>query len=246
MFSARTPGGTLRLPHGDHMLHWLLGALMVAIFVTEPLSSMDVLPRWVQGLILPGIVSICVLGLSRPTRLAKPLIALGFLLPAAEAWVLLQPSLISSLAAAIIGAFCFPLLIGALLRQVFAPGSITWARIEGAIAVYLLMAVGFATLYATVEIMSPQSFFGVRPTIGDDFGSSFLYYSLVTQTTVGFGDISPVHPAARSLTTLQAICGQFYIAILVSRLVSLELVDRERRQALPAAEERTGGGNGAG
>lgn len=241
MFSARTPGRALRLPHGDHMLHWLLGALMVAIFVTEPLSSLDLLPRWVQGLVLPLIVSVCVLGLSRPTRLAKPLIVLGFLLPAAEAWVLVQPSVPANLTLAFVAASCFLLLVAALLREVFAPGAITWARIEGAIAVYLLIAVGFATLYATAEILSPNSFQGVRPAKGDDFGSSFLYFSLVTQTTVGYGDIVPLHPGARSMATLQSICGQFYIAILVSRLVSLELVDRERRHAEREAREHRGG-----
>ena len=243
MFVARTPGGALRLPHGDHMLHWLLGALMVAIFVTEPLSNLQLLPRWIQGEFLPTIVSVCVLGLSRPTRLAKPLIILGLLLPVAEIWVMLQPSVASSLVLALVAASCFVLLIAALLREVFAPGVITWARIEGAIAVYLLIAVGFATLYATAEILSPNSFQGVRPdTAGDDFGSSFLYFSLITQTTVGFGDIVPLHPGARSLSTLQAICGQFYIAVLVSRLVSLEIVDRERRHALKATDKAAQGG----
>jgi hypothetical protein len=59
------------------------------------------------------------------------------------------------------------------------------------------------------------------------FASSAIYFSFVTLTTVGYGDIVPVHPVARSLCNLEAICGQLYPATLLARLVSLEA---ERRR----------------
>ena len=56
-----------------------------------------------------------------------------------------------------------------------------------------------------------------------------FYYSLVTMTTLGYGDIVPVTPAARSLTTLEAVVGQLYLAVLVARLVGLHVADSIRR-----------------
>ena len=53
-----------------------------------------------------------------------------------------------------------------------------------------------------------------------DGARAFLYFSFVTLTTVGYGDILPVHPAARSLAMLEAVTGPLYLAILVARLVS--------------------------
>ena len=53
-----------------------------------------------------------------------------------------------------------------------------------------------------------------------------LYFSLVTQTSTGFGDVTAVHDIARSLVTLQAVSGQFFTAVLLARLVSLEIMDR--------------------
>jgi hypothetical protein len=63
---------------------------------------------------------------------------------------------------------------------------------------------------------------GARP---GDFGT-LLYFSLTTLTTTGYGDITPVDPFARSLANLEAVLGQFYLAITIARLVALEIADR--------------------
>jgi hypothetical protein len=57
---------------------------------------------------------------------------------------------------------------------------------------------------------------------------TMLYFSLTTLTTTGFGDITPVHPFARSLANLEAIIGQLYPATILARLVTLELEHRRR------------------
>jgi hypothetical protein len=113
-----------------------------------------------------------------------------------------------------------------LLRQVLAAGEVTRARIEGAIALYLLVALLFATAYETLEGFAPGSFAGATA-----LPQSFRYFSLVAQTSTGFGDIVPTTPLARTLVTLQAVTGQIFIAVLLARLVSLELAARaEKRQ----------------
>jgi len=227
---ADTPGRMLRLPHGDGMLHWLLGALMLAIFVTEPISALGFIPRWLQGIFLTVISAIGFLGLSNPTQLARPLIASSLLLIIAQVVVIADPATWIRFVAAGVSMACLIVLALALLREVFAAGSITFARIEGAIAVYLLMAVCFAVAYSMVQTLRPEAFNGVGTEAGDGFGSHFLYFSLVTQTSTGFGDITPVHPVARALATLQAVSGQIFIAVLLARLVSLEIAGREKQR----------------
>jgi len=107
---------------------------------------------------------------------------------------------------------------------VLAPGEVTGRRIEGAIALYLLIALLFATAYEMLEAASPGAFAGA---LGHP--EPFRYFSLIVQTSTGFGDITPVAPLARTLVTLQAVTGQIFIAVLLARLVSLELAGRGRR-----------------
>jgi Ion channel len=63
---------------------------------------------------------------------------------------------------------------------------------------------------------------------GPALASNVIYFSFATLTTTGYGDVFPVHPLARSLCNLEAVFGQLYPATLLARLVTLELVDRDR------------------
>ena len=118
----------------------------------------------------------------------------------------------------------------ALVSRLFIVKSVTLDTISAAICAYLLMAVAFAYGFAVVELRSPGSFSAAlfqRPAghIAPLIASlhSFIYYSFVCLTTTGFGDISPVSEGARSLSVMEAVVGQLYVAILIARLVSLEV-----------------------
>jgi ion channel len=113
-------------------------------------------------------------------------------------------------------------------RAVFGPGEITYHRIIGAILLYLLIAVAFATLFVFAELLIYQAFKGLA--VEDDAGlaSSVFYLSFVTLTSTGYGDIVPVHPVARSLCNIESVIGQLYPATLLTRLVTLELRGRNR------------------
>jgi len=111
------------------------------------------------------------------------------------------------------------LLAGVVLRQVLRDGPVNTHRILGAIAAYILFAVTWAGAYATVAYCVPEAFRGL--TEGRPVESDLLYYSVVTLTTVGYGDITPVHQTARSLAMIEAFVGQLYPAILLARLVTL-------------------------
>jgi hypothetical protein len=118
-----------------------------------------------------------------------------------------------------------------LLRSV-REGRVTGHRLSGAVAAYLLCGLFFAYAFAVVDGISPGAFTataGLDPPSRD--WSGFLYCSLVTLATLGYGDITPLHPAARSLASLEAFIGQLYPAILIARLVALEMEDRRDRAA---------------
>jgi Ion channel len=110
-----------------------------------------------------------------------------------------------------------------VLALVLRRGPITTRRIEGAIAVYLLLGFSWAQAYELVALWHPGAFTGAV-----DGGGSlpWTYYSFVTLTTMGYGDIMPVHPLARAGAVLEALTGQLYLTIMLARLVSLELQSR--------------------
>jgi hypothetical protein len=86
----------------------------------------------------------------------------------------------------------------------------------------------FAFLYSLTEELAPGAFSmpGDWSRAAASSGEAFYYFSIVTLTTVGFGDITAVHPLVRSLVMLEALIGQLYPAILLARLVTLELETR--------------------
>ncbi|MBL6617540.1 MAG: ion transporter [Reyranella sp.] len=106
-------------------------------------------------------------------------------------------------------------------RAVFEPGRITYHRILGAILLYLTIGVVFVALYSMIGAWVPKAFNGITVAVRVSIPSDLVYFSFTTLTTVGYGDIVPVHPLARSLSNLEAIIGQLYPATLLARLVSL-------------------------
>jgi hypothetical protein len=114
-------------------------------------------------------------------------------------------------------------LCGVVLALVLRRGPITTHRIQGAIAVYLLFGFIWAQAYELVALWDPGAFAG---TVDGRGSLPWTYYSFVTLTTMGYGDIMPVHPLARAIAVLEALTGQLYLAIMLARLVSLELQSR--------------------
>jgi len=120
------------------------------------------------------------------------------------------------------------------LQHVFRAGPITRARLQGAIAVYLLIAMAFGEAYWIILQLRPDAFhFPEPPPTRGATRSSLFYFSLTTLTTLGFGDILPVKSFARSLATMEGLVGQLYPAILIGRLVSLQIstAREEHREA---------------
>ena len=123
----------------------------------------------------------------------------------------------------------------AILIDVMRSEQVTSDTILGGICVYLLIAMFFFMLYSSLELLTPGSFVGVEGRVGDAVGGArplgrypdLLYYSLVTMTTLGFGDITPVGALPRVLSAAEAVIGQLFVAILIARLVALHISQRQ-------------------
>jgi len=112
-------------------------------------------------------------------------------------------------------------------RAVFAPGKVTFHRVIGAVLLYLNIGLVFVALDCFVALRIPDAFTGLGP-LHDNLAvaGNLIYFSFVTLTSVGYGDIVPLHPFARGLANVEAIIGQLYPATLLARLVTLELEGR--------------------
>ncbi len=118
-------------------------------------------------------------------------------------------------------------------RHLLLSGPITMNKIIGAICIYLLIGLNWSVFYLFINIANPNSFHGLTSTaIGVQF-SELLYYSYVTITTLGYGDVTPIRPIARTLSYLEAIVGQFYVAVLVAWLVGMYLSEKNQPRTKP-------------
>lgn len=114
-----------------------------------------------------------------------------------------------------------------VVKAVFAPGRITHHRIEGAIILYLNIALIFTSIFRLIRELNPNSFTAIplHQTEGAAI-SNMLYFSFTTLTSTGFGEILPVDPFARSMANLESVVGQLYLAILLARLVTMHVESR--------------------
>lgn len=109
------------------------------------------------------------------------------------------------------------------LRDVLFGGEVTGNRILGAVCIYLLLGLIWSCLYFYIHLYTPDAFHGVEPGVWQAQFAEITYYSFVTLTTLGYGDIVPNSPAARLLGFLEAVAGQMYVAILIAALVGRRL-----------------------
>jgi hypothetical protein len=114
-------------------------------------------------------------------------------------------------------------------HAVYAPGRITFRRLQGAVVLYLNLATIFAQAFSLIWELNPAGLAGLPAPAGAPGElTTMMYFSLTSLTTTWYGDIVPVDPFARSLANLESVIGQFYLAITVARLVTLEIQDRRR------------------
>jgi hypothetical protein len=121
----------------------------------------------------------------------------------------------------------FALLIGMVLVKVFENGSVTVHRVVGSIVAYMLIGNIWAIIFQFLYIHIPGSLQVPTNTESSVPSSVFLYFSYTTLSTTGYGDILPVHAFARTLAIIEQLIGVLYPVVLIGRLVSLVVGNRE-------------------
>jgi len=211
----------------------ILTFLVLSIFIFYPLSHMYLF-RFANSVLFSLILVSGVVMVLKQRFLAAVLsafivtaIILNFAKLSSENTVLLVFDALASF-------LCCGLLTVIILVLVFKEGRITGRHIQGAIAVYLLLGLMWAFLYHILSLTLPGAFLEAGAITQDTTGGmrrDLTYFSFVTLTTVGYGDIIAVHPLARMLVILEALVGQLFPAILLAWLVSMQIVhSKDKKQ----------------
>ena len=202
-------------------LSFLLGLLTVLIFVIYPTSPTGMASRLgvaVYALLLASGVSVAG-GIHKWAGMTNAFLAVAWI--GVELLMALRPSQGMLIAEACVALPALLFLEATILAQVFSRGIINGHRIRGAVAVYLLLGLSWAWMYRLSLLLAPGAIVNAGAP-GQDLmaGTQLIYFSFTTLTTVGYGDIVPVHAIVRSLANLEALIGQLYPVILIGRLVS--------------------------
>ena len=218
------PFAALHVRWHDQILTGLTIIVVLHLFITSPLETQPV--PFIKGIN-------AVLGLTLAAGflvLARSLVSAGLLLLflcGVAAAFLVQVQGGDHLLIIRIRAAAWILMSLAIMwiivRAVYAPGTITYHRVLGAILLYLAIGVFFASVYAVAASLSVGGVKGLTLEMHSSLPAQVVYFSFVTLTTVGYGDFAPVDPLIRGISNIEAIVGQLYPATLLARLVSSEV-----------------------
>ncbi len=127
-----------------------------------------------------------------------------------------------------IGVSIFVTLNGVVFQAIFGPGRFTGPRIIGAFSLYLNIGLMFTFLHRLVTELLPGAYANLPSSDqGAAFRAAAVYFSFSSLTSVGYGDIAPVQPIARSLAMLEAMIGQLLPATLLARVMTLAMKARD-------------------
>ena len=245
--NARDRSGSWQQRWADPALTVLAIELAVAIFILAPLGvlaprSGPVLPLLLIAFVATPVLFAAVLVAStNGAAMAAVFVAIA-LIVTGMVFGLHRPSVLVTYLHTIGALIMGCALIWVVARAVFAPGRVTYHRLVGTLLLYLMIGATFAGLYGTLGLLVHHAFRGMPPREdGPAVIAHALYFSFVTLTTAGYGDVVPTHPLTRGLSNLEAVIGQLFPATLIARMVTLELAGRHRgedSEDAPAASRR--------
>jgi hypothetical protein len=210
----------------DPLLTALTIMMAVLMFVVAPLQAVGVFAAHHFGIAFALLLVAAVFMVSGSALAVAAILLAIALVGVATTLRLQQPSIIDvylDASAWLISGITLGVVV---FRAVFGPGRVTLHRIIGAVQLYFDIALIFVALFCFVALTVPDAFAGLELRNNLALVDKLIYFSFMTLTSVGYGDITPLHPIARSLATIEAIIGQLYPATLLARLVTLELQHR--------------------
>ena len=216
---------------GENWLDICLYLLFISFFLTPFIDSL--LVRLLTSLLYSLLMIAGVVSMSRHTaiRFAAGITAVVAITLRWLKHIMPTPEIVKLGTLAVL-VFMIMLTV-VILTKVYGKGRVTTHRVKGAIAVYLLFGMTWSFLYGLLDLLLHDAFNLAVALDIDDPGrlESFTYFSFITLTTLGYGDITPVHPVARLCVVIQALFGQLYPATLLARLVSLEITSRQSNRS---------------
>ncbi len=139
------------------------------------------------------------------------------------------------LASALVNCTAVLLFARTTLVVVFYGGAVTLSRVQGGVAAYLLLGIAWAFAYQAIEFGNPHALHFPQPGDAQHLPQTLVYFSFITMTTLGYGDIFPVSPLARAVVTGEALVGQLFPAIFIAAMVSLAMRQQTHQPLTPPA-----------
>lgn len=208
---------------------FLLLLVLAFLLVAYPFWNRSLLGLASLDLVLWGVLLASIYAMSRSRRLFWSALALGALALGGDIATYLLPGHRVVLTSCLLDLLFLGYATLVVVAYVMREERVGVDKIFGAICGYIMIGLVWALGYSALEMIQPGSFSGIQrsgasnaPHFADI--DQFLYYSLVTLSTLGYGDIAPLSRPARSLSATEAMAGQVYLAVLVARLIGLHII----------------------
>lgn len=200
------------IDHSGRHYHWITDILFALMALVSIFIASNNFKRWVALFNF----TLCLIGLALGQMLSNEMLTNQNI---SEVIIILSGLLFSANVSWIVA------------NQVFNDGAVPLQRIQGAIVIYLNIALLFALIESLFAWFVPEAYIGLPENMGSDTIGNMIYFSLTTLTTTGYGDLVPSHPFARSLAMFEAVVGQFYMGILISTLVGMHVSHRQNNHS---------------
>ena len=214
---------------GDLGLTLVSISLILFIFLILPLHRSGLPGRFLLDLVMTALMVSAALaaGRSRPGTWAA---IVAIVLGTAALWTgILYPTPFFQRTSSLLVMLADLIYARIVLLVMFRQGPVTWSRIQGGGCAYLLLGMAWAGAYQFLEQIHPGAVhFATQPVDVSDLTAKMAYFSFCTLTTVGYGDITPVHPFARSLAIAESVTGQLFPAVMIGALVAMAMQGARR------------------
>ena len=219
----------------DVRLSAFLVFLLLLIFVLYPIGELGIAGGALVEVLFSVMLITGVLSVSGNRSVLIAMIVLAITAFLSGLLALIYPNLVLFIVRSILASLLIGALVVIIMVEVFSEGRITFHRIQGAIGAYLLVGVLWAMLYRLVDQLNAGVFLRapdmIPPRLGSILKREYIYFSFGALTTVEYKGLSAVHPLSQSLVMMEALIGQLFPAILLARLVSMEVEARRSDKA---------------
>ncbi len=204
---------------------WLFVCLS-ALFLVYPHAAQATIARYLLDLIFSGSILLAVYSQSHLPGLArKGYVSIG-IAAAVSTWLPTSSGSVHVVTALLYTAF-FGISVIAYCHQLLTDDDVDADTILGACCGYLLLGLFFATLYAVIYYFDPKAF-SLPEDSSDSIFYHLSYFSFVTLTTLGYGDILPATPTTQMLAAYEAVVGQIFVTVVVAAIVGAHVSNRDR------------------